>query len=320
MSATVLVADDSQTIRQIVQMALKASPYSLVSAASGREVMEALQRRPDVIVLDYYMPDVNGYDLCRQLKTNPATQGIAVVMMGGSYRNFDENLARQAGADAVVFKPFKTDQLLGALEQALAKRGGASAAAPPNPFAPKPSGLPTPPSAPGLPQRPGLPAAPAAAQPTAPSRPIPQSPITGPQASVSPVVPTAQRLPPTPQPAPSPANSGSTALRQSTSQPRIEPSQRPYSSGNSGVAGAGVDRAQIEELVREVVREEIQRMVRGELPNLLRNLMGDVFVQKVLPRLTQHADEKLQSVMNDQLDARIDRQVRQVLDQLLAEE
>ena len=44
MSATVLIADDSQTIRQIVQMALKASPYSLVEASSGREVMEALKQ------------------------------------------------------------------------------------------------------------------------------------------------------------------------------------------------------------------------------------------------------------------------------------
>ena len=61
-------------------------------------------------------------------------------------------------------------------------------------------------------------------------------------------------------------------------------------------------------------------MVREELPNLLRNVMGDVFIQKVLPRLTQHADEKIVASMNDQLDARIDRQVRTVLDQLLAEE
>lgn len=323
MSATVLIADDSQTIRQIVQMALKASPYSLVEASSGREVMEALQRRPDIIVLDYYMPDVNGYDLCRQLKTNAATQHIPVVLMGGSYRNFDENLARQAGADAVVFKPFKTDQLLGALEAALAKRAGG---APPNPFAARPSGLPTPPVAgagAGIPARPTLPPSPIAQQvaqpsPTAPSRPVPQAPTTGPQQPISP----ASRLPPTPQPTPSPSSSGSGAIRQSSSQPRIDPGARPYSSGSSGVQGngAGIDRAQLDEIVREVVREEVQRMVREELPNLLRNVMGDVFIQKVLPRLTQHADEKIVASMNDQLDARIDRQVRTVLDQLLAEE
>jgi CheY-like chemotaxis protein len=320
MSATVLIADDSQTIRQIVQMALKASPYSLVSASSGREVMDALQRRPDIIVLDYYMPDVNGYDLCRQLKTNAATQHIPVVLMGGSYRNFDENLARQAGADAVIFKPFKTEQLLGALEQALSKRAGgapashAAPAAPPNPFAPRTGALPTPPSSTGLPSRPSLPTAPGN---TAPSRPIPQAPTTGPQ---QPISPTASRLPPTPQP--SPSSSGSGALRQSASQPRIDPGARAFSSGSSGVqTGApGMDRGQIEEMIREVVREEVQRMVREELPNLLRNVMGDVFIQKVMPKLAQHADEKLQVSMNEQLDARIDRHVRQVLDQLLAEE
>jgi CheY-like chemotaxis protein len=336
MSATVLVADDSKTIRQIVQMALKASEYRLLSASSGREVMEGLQKRPDIILLDYYMPDVNGYDLCRQLKTNAATQHIPVVLMGGSYRNFDENLARQAGADAIVHKPFKTDQLLEAIAAAAGKRaGGGSPLASRTGSLPTPpgAGLPTPPapSASGLPTPPGLgrPSVPAA-QPVAPppTRPLPQP--TQPVAAPPQPQPQTMRQPPTPQPAPSTPSAG--APRQSASQPRIDPAaQRPFSSGSSG-AHAAIDPAKLNELVKEAVREEVQRMVREELPNLLRNIMGDVFLQRVLPRLTQHAEENMRSVVNEQLpqhiqsaispqlDARIQQTVQRTLEQLLAEE
>ena len=130
MSQTVLVADDSQTIRQIVGMALKASSYQILEASSARATMDALQRRPDIILLDYYMPDGSGYELCRAIKNNDATRHIHVVMLGGTYKNFDENMARQAGADAVIWKPFKTDQLISALNAAGARPAQAQAAPP----------------------------------------------------------------------------------------------------------------------------------------------------------------------------------------------
>ena len=128
MSQTVLVADDSKTIRQIVEMALKASSWEVVGVGSAQDAMQAARQNPSVILLDYYMPDGSGYDVCRQLKAEAATRAIPVVMLGGTYKSFDEGLARQSGADAVLMKPFKTDALLSAMEEA--KLNGASAPLP----------------------------------------------------------------------------------------------------------------------------------------------------------------------------------------------
>lgn len=295
MAHTILVADDSTTIRKIVEMALKASPFQVVEAASARATMEAVQRGPDVILLDYFMPDGSGYDICRAIKNNPATRHIPVVMMGGTYRNFDENMARQAGANAVVSKPFKVDDLLGALKVAMS--GGAQApqqssapsspAPPPNPFSASSAArgnLSSPGSLSSLPPRPnqsGVPGLPTqGSQPRIPT-PVPQRNIQSPSAG---------------------------------SQPRIDPA-RP-STSSAGGSGAGVDRGELEEMIRS----EVQRAVREELPGLLRNVMGDLFQQKILPRLVKHSEERVNAMLNENLAKRVQDQVRVELEHLLREE
>ena len=319
MSHTVLVADDSLTIRQIVGMALKASPYRLVEAASARQTIEAAQARPDVILLDYYMPDGSGYDVCRALKNNAATRHIPVVMLGGSYKNFDERMARQAGADGVVVKPFKTDQLLQAIEGAL-RGGGAHAASAPQLSQPGPAAL-------GQPSRPQAPPAPQAAQGLAlpmpgqsrqPSPPMPSMP--GP-AQPSPTMPGAalgrQPLPaPAPQPAP---RAGQSGFNSGSSSPRLDPSPpapmhapQPAQPSSGGV---GMDRAELEEFLRE----EVRKVVRDELPNLLRNVMGDLLQQKLMPKLLKAAEERVEVMVQDQITHRIQTQVRAELEQLLNE-
>jgi CheY-like chemotaxis protein len=296
MAHTILVADDSKTIRKIVEMALKASPFQLIEAASARATMEAVQRGPDVILLDYYMPDGSGYDVCRAIKQNAATRHIPVVMMGGTYRNFDENMARQAGANAVITKPFKVDDLLGALKtamsgatQAPAPRAAtpSSPAPPPNPFSANPAargnlsspgGLSSPPPRPNESGVPGLPGQ--GSQPRIPT-PVPQRNIQAPQAG---------------------------------SQPRIDPAR--HSAPTSGSGGSGVDRGELEEMIRS----EVQRAVREELPGLLRNVMGDLFQQKILPRLVKHSEERVNAMLNENLAKRVQEQVRVELEHLLREE
>lgn len=304
MAHTILVADDSKTIRKIVDMALKASPFQLMEAASARATMEAVKRGPDVILLDYYMPDGSGYDVCRAIKQNAATRHIPVVMMGGTYRNFDENMARQAGANAVITKPFKVDDLLGALKtamsgaaqavapQAVAPVTPSSPAPPPNPFSASsaargnlssPGGLSSPPPRPSQPRPnqsgvPGLPGQ--GSQPRIPT-PVPQRNIQTPQVD---------------------------------SQPRIDPAR--HSAPTSGTGGSGVDRGELEDMIRS----EVQRAVREELPGLLRNVMGDLFQQKILPRLVKHSEERVNTMLNESLAKRVQEQVRVELEHLLREE
>ena len=329
MSQTVLVADDSQTIRKVVQMALKASKFEVVGVGSAREAVEAAQQKPTVILLDYYMPDGSGYDVCRALKQQDATRSIPVVMLGGTYKEFDATKAHESGAVEVVMKPFTTDDLVGAIESAVAK--GASAPAP----APAPAQQQQPaaqPQAQQQPQRQQQPTQQPAAQPQAQQQPAAQ-----PQARPQPTASPAQAPVPESQPR-IPVNAG--AQSRAGSQPQIpsggsDPSAtRPGS--NSGVhqrkptpipaataaptpeSGSGarpmpMARDEMEAMISELVKET----VRAELPGLLRNVMGEIFQKKVLPKLVQHSEKQIQQTLAKNLDQQVTLKVRQELERLL---
>ncbi len=299
MAHTILVADDSKTIRKIVEMALKASPFEIIEASSARSTMEAIQRGPDVILLDYFMPDGSGYEICRALKGNPSTRHIPIVMMGGTFKNFDENLARQSGADGVIKKPFVVDDLLRELESAMA--GGSQQAAP-APVAAAPAPVAATPSAPAPPPNPfsaagGRAGTSSPGRPSTPPRPTP---------------PTQGSQPRIPTPVPQQRN---TTPPQANSQPSIDPG-RPVAGAPAAAPQPGVDKAELESMIRS----EVQRAVREELPGLLRNVMGDLFQQKILPRLVKHSEERVNTMLNEQLARRVQEQVRVELEQLLRED
>jgi DNA-binding response OmpR family regulator len=305
MAHTVLVADDSRTIRKIVGMALKASSYELVEADSARSTMNAVQQRPDIILLDYFMPDGSGYEICRAIKSNAATNQIPVVMLGGTHKNFDENLARQAGADEVVWKPFKTDQLIGAIETALARGGKAQGAPPQAQSAPQQS------QSSGAPLPPPNPFAGGGARPQPQAQQQPQQQRPSPMSGSQPRIP-----------APMPQGSASRpAQPHSGSQERIQVPQQQtpppaQSQASGGGGGAGVDRAELEGIIRDQVKD----IVREELPNMIRGIMGDLFNQKILPRLVKHSEEKVTAMLDEQLHNRVRDQVRVELERLLSEE
>lgn len=307
MSQTVLVADDSNTIRQIVEMALKASPFDVVGVGSAQDAMDAARQQPSVILLDYYMPDGSGYDVCRALKSDAGTSGIPVIMLGGTYKNFDENLARQSGADGILMKPFKTDALINAVQSA--STGGATAGAPADAAVQAAAR----PSQPPQHQQPSEPE-PVDLEPEPMELEVEPEPVT-PQ----PHHQAAQaRTPSTPPPAGSQPRIATPDVNASSRQPSSgQPQQGAPSAGGSGMtAVGGMSRSEIEKLVKE----EVKNAVRSELPGLLRNIMGEVFQQKVLPKLVQHAEERVDSLVSQQLGGQIQNQVRAELERLLSEE
>jgi CheY-like chemotaxis protein len=330
MSQTVLVADDSQTIRKVVQMALKASAFDVVGVGSAREALDAAKQQPVVILLDYYMPDASGYDVCRALKSNNATSNIPIIMLGGTYKNFDPDLARDSGAANVIMKPFTTDALVGAIEDAVNGAGALGAApqplgapqqaAPPQPVHQPPQSPPTPAwNTPAPQQQPPAPAweAPQRVQqpPSQPQiSPPSQTPVPESQPRI-PVQPSGQsRMPAGSQPR---IPSGSQPRIPSGSQPHIpaqeqrKPTPMPAGPAHSGPTGGGLSRDEI----KAMIVEEVKEAVRAELPVLLRNVMGEVFQQKVLPKLLKHSDDKIERTLSEQLETRI----RAELERLLAE-
>ncbi len=119
----ILIADDDSRIRRILRLILGKSGYSLIEAADGSSALEAARReRPDAILLDIGMPAPDGLAVCRQIKEDPRTRRIPVIMC--TVRNSKQDLveALMAGACDYVLKPFSKDAVLPKVERALRKR------------------------------------------------------------------------------------------------------------------------------------------------------------------------------------------------------
>ncbi len=110
---TILVVDDSATICKLVTITLDKHGYRVICAPDGLEGLSYLNDvHPSLILLDITMPRMDGYQLCRIVKGNPATLHIPVVMLSGKDGFFDKVRGRAAGATDYITKPFEPDTLL----------------------------------------------------------------------------------------------------------------------------------------------------------------------------------------------------------------
>ncbi|MCW2811966.1 MAG: guanylate cyclase, partial [Friedmanniella sp.] len=109
---TVLAVDDQPANLRLLDAVLAPRGYRVVTAASGEEAMERLgQEIPDLVLLDIVMPGVDGYEVCRRIRGNPATAFLPVVMLTAS-GDQEKVAAIRAGADDFVSKPFHHGELL----------------------------------------------------------------------------------------------------------------------------------------------------------------------------------------------------------------
>ncbi len=122
---TVLVIDDSATIRKLVSLTLQKQGHRVMEAA---EMMEALAKlneaTPDMILLDICLPGMDGYQICKIIKAYPSTKDVPVVMLSGKDGFFDKVRARLVGAQGYLTKPVVPNDLVKAVENycALEKR------------------------------------------------------------------------------------------------------------------------------------------------------------------------------------------------------
>jgi len=104
----VLVVDDEPDLLKLLEFLLRHEGYEVVSARDGMGALEAAQReRPDLILLDVVLPDMDGREVCRRLRNSPATAGTPIWMVSARTQNADIEQSLQAGADKHVAKPFK---------------------------------------------------------------------------------------------------------------------------------------------------------------------------------------------------------------------
>jgi CheY-like chemotaxis protein len=106
----ILIADDNQCLRELVGIILDSCGYGVTITADGLACWEALQDyQPDLVVLDIDMPQIDGCEVCRRIKSQPETRDIPVILVSG--RQDAGDLARGAGANAFLSKPFAIEDL-----------------------------------------------------------------------------------------------------------------------------------------------------------------------------------------------------------------
>lgn len=102
-----LLADDSVTIRKVVELTFADEGIEVIAAADGDAAMQKfVESQPDIVLVDVEMPGQNGYKICEMIKQDAATRHIPVVLLVGSFEPFDQTEAERVGADGFLTKPF----------------------------------------------------------------------------------------------------------------------------------------------------------------------------------------------------------------------
>jgi putative two-component system response regulator len=109
---TILIADDHQQTLDVLEQIMTGQGYEVITASDGHAASEKIfSLRPDLVILDNYMPGLSGNDICRQIKANPSTRLIPVIMLTGFTETPDKIEAIESGADDFVNKPHKAIEL-----------------------------------------------------------------------------------------------------------------------------------------------------------------------------------------------------------------
>lgn len=119
--AAVLIVDDSRTIVRALQLMLEREGYLTYTAADGiQAIAQTRRQRPDVILMDVVMPNMNGFEATRALVSDPLTAAIPVIMMSGTEQVSDRIWGIRLGAKGFLAKPINKEELLGKVRSVIA--------------------------------------------------------------------------------------------------------------------------------------------------------------------------------------------------------
>jgi DNA-binding response OmpR family regulator len=113
----ILVVEDEESLLKLESILFASKGYAVTAVRDGKSALEALAaERPDVVVLDIMLPDLDGFEVCRLIKENPEHRSLPVIMLTAKKSSQDLERGRLAGADAYLTKPFKSVKVLEVIE------------------------------------------------------------------------------------------------------------------------------------------------------------------------------------------------------------
>jgi two-component system alkaline phosphatase synthesis response regulator PhoP len=107
MSSTILIVDDEKDILEILEYNLKKEGYRVLTAHNGKVGLKLAQQMPDLVVLDVMMPEMDGWEVCKAIRKNPATGLIPIIFLTAKDSEVDEVVGLELGADDYIRKPIK---------------------------------------------------------------------------------------------------------------------------------------------------------------------------------------------------------------------
>jgi CheY-like chemotaxis protein len=116
----ILIVDDEQLTRAVLQHNVILAGYDVIVASNGREAMQKIQEvTPDLIVVDLVMPDMNGFEMLRRIRSNEQTTKTPVIVVSALQSQTDIEEAKASGADIYLTKPIKPEEFIKQVKQYL---------------------------------------------------------------------------------------------------------------------------------------------------------------------------------------------------------
>jgi two-component system, chemotaxis family, chemotaxis protein CheY len=117
MAKRIMTVDDSSSVRQMVGFTLKDAGYEVVEAVDGKDALGKLAGKVDMIITDLNMPNMDGIELIRQVRSLPDYKFVPIVMLTTESQAGKKQEGKDAGATGWIVKPFKPDQLLAVVKK-----------------------------------------------------------------------------------------------------------------------------------------------------------------------------------------------------------
>jgi DNA-binding response OmpR family regulator len=118
----ILVVEDEESLLKLESILLSSKGYDVTGVMDGKAALaQVATNPPDLVVLDIMLPEIDGFEVCRQIKENPATKGIPVIMLTAKKNSQDYARGMEVGADAYITKPFKSAKVMETIETLLKK-------------------------------------------------------------------------------------------------------------------------------------------------------------------------------------------------------
>lgn len=120
MQKKILIVEDEESLLKLESILLTTKGYHVQGVATGTAALKAvMENPPDLVLLDIMLPEVDGFEVCHQIKNNPQTRHIPVILLTAKKSPEDMARGKEVGADEYITKPFKSTMVITAIERLL---------------------------------------------------------------------------------------------------------------------------------------------------------------------------------------------------------